>query len=426
MNTFKTAVVLATLLGVGYGMHVVLNQPTDNGDEENWTESASGSLASLNLDAFSQPGAANSATPAGSPSATDPSGLNPTVVMPPSNPLAAPLPTAPTVPPADLATSPPLPAGPVPPLDPYASPASTPNSSTSLSPPPPLPSTEPNSTTGPTTAMTELTAVPPAGPPTTNGPPTIQTVSAEGISASARNLFAESFESAQSQVRAGQYVDALLKLSLSLSTDELTDADRSKLLGLLDQLAGTVIYSPQSLLEAPYVVQPGETWESIASRLQVTPDFLTRVNQLSAGVALVPGQSIKVVRGPFRGEVNVGRRELTLFLERMYAGRFEIAVGKELPPQVTTLHVAMKDGPRPYYDRGTGQVIQAAAPDNPYGSHWIGLQEPTVPTDQGLGIHGTGPRVGATDTRGCISVSEQDADDLAAILSIGSRVTIVR
>jgi hypothetical protein len=41
-------------------------------------------------------------------------------------------------------------------------------------------------------------------------------------------------------------------------------------------------------------------------------------------------------------------------------------------------------------------------------------------------VHSTGERVDASDTRGCVSVSDRDADDLQAIFSIGSRFTVIR
>ncbi len=141
---------------------------------------------------------------------------------------------------------------------------------------------------------------------------------------------------------------------------------------------------------------------------------------------MTPGEQIKIIRGPFRGELNLSRREITVFVGRLYAGRFSVGVGRELPLGELSLEVAEKSGARPYADAQTGNQTPAGDPTNPYGDYWIGLRSPGTPVDPNLGIHSTGERVEASDTRGCITVSERDADDLQAILSIGSLFTIVR
>ena len=59
-------------------------------------------------------------------------------------------------------------------------------------------------------------------------------------------------------------------------------------------------------------------------------------------------------------------------------------------------------------------------PSNPYGHRWIGLRGDQITAAHDVGIHvDTG-----TPEAGCIAVSPVDADDLTAILSVGSRVTI--
>jgi LysM repeat protein len=436
MNTFKTAVVLATLLGVGYGMHVVLNKPADSGADNGWGDSSSEPLASLNLNAFKKVGSSKQPDEQLTPPQVE-IPTNVAVATPSAEPTLTPSLSAPT----ELAASSAV-ANP-PPVQEMPS-SMAPSAGTSLA------STVPLSHNTPMTTMTPVGPTPPATavyPAETGGTASmIQTVSASSSSEQAtpagqastpsapgqlpgmlkRDPFEEAWQLAESQVQAQQFVEALMGLSLTLSTDQLNDEQRARSISLLDQLAGTVIYSKQHSLSAPYTVQPGDTWDSIALKVSLTPEFLSRVNQLSAIDPLQPGQTIKVVQGPFRAELSLARRELTLYLGRLYAGRFEVAIGRDLPQQVSQLDVASKDGPRPYYDRQTGQVVQAGAPENPYGNHWISLRDGSASGDQGLGIHSTGSRVQASDTRGCISVSEEDADDLKAILVVGSKISVVR
>ena len=68
-----------------------------------------------------------------------------------------------------------------------------------------------------------------------------------------------------------------------------------------------------------------------------------------------------------------------------------------------------------------GVNISPSDPKNPLGSAWIGL------TDR-IGIHGAADpqSVGRDDNLGTICVGDRDLQDLYGILSIGSRVTIVR
>jgi lipoprotein-anchoring transpeptidase ErfK/SrfK len=74
---------------------------------------------------------------------------------------------------------------------------------------------------------------------------------------------------------------------------------------------------------------------------------------------------------------------------------------------------------RPYYARD-GSAIPAQHPSNPYGRTWIDLGGEMC-------IHGTPEsEPPASGAAGCISLSPIDADDVYAILSQGSRVTIRR
>ena len=238
--------------------------------------------------------------------------------------------------------------------------------------------------------------------------------------------FDNTWSAAQEKLLHGQLVEALLSLSFLYSDDQLQDAQRNQLIERLDQLAGSVIYSPEHLLERPYVIQGGESWDQIAGEYQVPAGFLARVNGLPVESSPPAGATLKVVRGPFRGELSLSRRELTLFLGRHYAGRFNVGIGRDLPAHVNTMEVVEKTSARAYTDARTGELISAGAPENPYGSHWIGLRDVQSASDSFLAIHSTGAAIGAADTRGCITVSDRDADDLQAILSIGSRIEIRR
>jgi lipoprotein-anchoring transpeptidase ErfK/SrfK len=197
----------------------------------------------------------------------------------------------------------------------------------------------------------------------------------------------------------------------------MTEAERSALLGRLDPLAATVIYSRRHLLEQPHRVGQAETLMEIAARYELPWQLLANINSIDDPVTVLPGTELKVVRGPFRAEVDLEREELTIFLGDLYAGRFSIAVGSSPTPEEGTYTIQDKQSARTYYDAG-GTPIPPEDPRNPYGKVWLDLGKQFC-------IHGSPDRTEPTD-QGCISLRGTDADDLYAILGQGSTVTIRR
>lgn len=224
----------------------------------------------------------------------------------------------------------------------------------------------------------------------------------------------------QKLLREGQLADALQSLSAWYGDPSLTSEQSERCNALLDQLAGTVIYSQDSYLEPAYVVRAGDTLDSIAVEHGVSKEFLARINGLSEPYQLASGESLKVLRGPFRAEVSRSKSMLTLFLGNHYAGRFQVRVGSDLPASKATYEVAMIEPGREYFDRRSGVRVAADDPKNPYGNRWIGLRGDQVTTAHNVGIHADQ----GTGQEGCLAVSAADAEDLSMILSLGAQVTI--
>ena len=123
---------------------------------------------------------------------------------------------------------------------------------------------------------------------------------------------------------------AFIHLSQLYELDELGDAERALMLPILDMLALRVIYAREThILEPPHQVKPGETLESIASDFNLTPTLLRRINGLAMSQELSAGTMLKVVYGQFDARVSIQRRELTLLLGGLYAGRFAFSVPNE-------------------------------------------------------------------------------------------------
>ena len=238
--------------------------------------------------------------------------------------------------------------------------------------------------------------------------------------------FSSLMASVQSKLDEGGLAQAHLALSLWYGNPDLPPDQAGKLTDLLDQLAGTVIYSRRHLLEPPYEVQAGDTLEQIAQTYEVPWLLLARINGLRDSQDLRPGQQLKVVRGPFSALVDLDAYELTLMLKGRYAGRFPIGVGREQAKLEGSYVVCNQTVGPQYYGPG-GVTIAGDDPNNPLGEFWIGLGERAGQGSR-IGIHGTNDsnNLHRTTDRGSICLGDQDLRDVFGILSIGSRVVIQR
>ncbi|MCA9264939.1 MAG: LysM peptidoglycan-binding domain-containing protein [Planctomycetales bacterium] len=459
MNTFKTAVVLATLLGVGYGVHVVLNKPIPNPGPM----AADGWGTLPDIDQLAPPDVSlDGTTPLGAPAATTVDNATPPLGSFPELPDLSPAPNDGAAVTQEIAQSSfqaynvpqnqisnatpgaqpsPLAQNHLPPGGYQAAPPANTNVGVGLYPsiPPTHMQSSPTQSVAPAGVpnglqVNHLAPVPAVDPSMASqnfanagaDPEAFADNSASSLPQSQLGSFPQSWLTAQQWMQQGQLAQALQQLSPWYTASQLSANEREQLIPLLDQLAGTVIYSRESYLESPYQSQGQETLASVAAMYQVPVEFLARVNGLGLEDTLSPGQSLKVIRGPFRAALSRERRELILYLGDYYAGRFSVGIGRDLPFNADRLTVIEKSGARPYVDAQTGQQIAPNDPENPYGSAWIGLQAGPPVTAINLGIHGYGEAIDASDTRGCISVSQRDAEDLAAILSVGSTVTVTR
>lgn len=265
-------------------------------------------------------------------------------------------------------------------------------------------------------SLPSATFPPPASNPA--GGPAAASSAASGLS-EVRGEFSAFIQAALKKLDEGALAEAHASLSLFYANPGLTPAEDRQLTELLDQVAGTVIYSRQHYLEPPYRVQPGETLQQIADRHDVPWQLLAKINGVRSPELLAPGQELKVVRGPFNAVIHLDRFELTLMLHGRYAGRFPIGIGQD-QPAMTGLQLVKDKMMNPTY-YGDGQVIDADDPSNPLGERLIGL-------GSRLSLHGTNDpqSIGRAGGPGTIRLSNQDIEDVYDILSIGSRVTIER
>jgi LysM repeat protein len=238
------------------------------------------------------------------------------------------------------------------------------------------------------------------------------------------STFSSAWSAIQPNLAAGHLAAALKDLSAWYDHPSLATAEREMVERLLGQLAGTVIYSREHLLAAPYQVQPGERLEDIAAKWKVTPELLAKINGLDAAAAVLPpGQEIKVIPGPFSAILDVGADRLTVLLDGCYAGSFPVAdVGSDVTARVGSgtpveFSVSQKTT-SPIYNSAQGE-IESGAPGNPLGGQLLALGTE-------LAIHGTNPNAspGTKQPEAGVRMSASDIVDVYDILTVGSRVVI--
>jgi lipoprotein-anchoring transpeptidase ErfK/SrfK len=234
------------------------------------------------------------------------------------------------------------------------------------------------------------------------------------------NLTAANFKrdwiSATYLVDEGKFRDALATLTPYYRSPDLNPDQQAQLLEWLDALAAKVIYSNEHLLASPHVVTSDrERLVDVARKYGVSTQLLASINHdvVNNPNILVVTTRLKVVPGPFRAEVDLKSNEITIFLGNLYGGRFPFALGDE-PPAPGEYQVRETKMEKTYQGE---RVIAAGDPSNPYGQWWIDL-------GNNASIHGSPARSQPGKVLGCISLSPQDAQDVAAILSVGSKVIV--
>jgi hypothetical protein len=234
--------------------------------------------------------------------------------------------------------------------------------------------------------------------------------------------FTADWDEAHEQLKAGRYAESLTLLSTWYDDPDLAVEEGQRLEDLLGQLAGTVIYSQQDLLMPPHVVGVGETLPAIAAPLGVNWQLLAKINGVPQPDGLVPGESLKVFRGPFDGEISLSRRRLTLRLTGNYAGSFPLTFGEAVAARAgdSLAVIALEQA-----DPATAGTVQQASFQVPDGSQsmfprirlegdilLVAAEDPAVMAHEPPPTH--------------LVVSRAHLADLIDILTPASRVTIGR
>lgn len=160
-----------------------------------------------------------------------------------------------------------------------------------------------------------------------------------------------------------------------------------------------------------HTVKPGETLNQIARDYRTSIATIINANPALNPNIIYPGQSITIpgfpnpATLPYRIVVSINNRQLSLFREGTLQKQYPIAVGRILHNTPTGTFIIINKAPNP---------------GGPFGTMWMSLSK------EHYGIHGTNDpsSIGKAVSRGCIRMHNQDVEELARTIPIGTQVVI--
>jgi hypothetical protein len=129
---------------------------------------------------------------------------------------------------------------------------------------------------------------------------------------------------------------------------------------------------------------------------------------------------------PLRLEIQLARRQVTVYLGETPVKRYPIAIGRpgwETPIGSFKVLEKIKD-PTWVNPFKKGVVIPGGDPENPLGRYWIGFW---TDGNNWIGFHGTpNPHsVGNAASHGCIRMYNKDVEELFQKVKVGTVVTVI-
>ncbi|GGP16087.1 L,D-transpeptidase family protein [Oceanobacillus neutriphilus] len=160
-----------------------------------------------------------------------------------------------------------------------------------------------------------------------------------------------------------------------------------------------------------HIVKPGETLHQIARDYRIPIQTIINANPTLNPNVIYSGQSI-IIPGfssantlPYQIDISVNNRKLTLLKDGVQQKQYPIAVGRMLHGTPVGNYIVINKAPNP---------------GGPFGTMWMSLSK------EHYGIHGTNDpsSIGKAVSHGCIRMYNQDVEELAGIIPIGTPVFI--
>jgi hypothetical protein len=292
----------------------------------------------------------------------------------------------------------------------------------------------------------------PSRPPATPAPVPASTPAATQPTATRQEAKA-AFDQGRALLAAGKSLAARPELSRAVFSGQLTPAEESQAVQDAAEAARKTLFSRELLdgdaYNLPYPVKAGETLEGprgieMTLGLHVPASLLLKVNGLSRGADMRPGQTLKLVQGPFHAVVYKGRFLMDVYLQRealekVFIRRIPVGLGMNSSTPVGAWRVKKGEKMvRPKYNATPGSGLPAGTivlygqPGYPFGAKamWIGLegQDERTAGISDFGIHSTNDpnSVGKANSLGCVRMADDDIDWVFSLLyDVHSRVDVM-
>ena len=202
----------------------------------------------------------------------------------------------------------------------------------------------------------------------------------------------------------------------------------------LTRIGRETLLSPRILDGDPlverYIIQTGDSLGKIATANKVSADLIASVNQIADKHRIREGQTIKVIKGPFRAVVTKTQFTLDVYLGDTFVTRFPVGLGADDSTPSGEWRVGTKLENPTYYPPRGGEIIAADDPKNPLGERWIALVGVSggAAAQERYGIHGTNEpeSIGRSVSMGCIRMHNADIEALYTYLVEGHSTVTVR
>jgi len=179
-----------------------------------------------------------------------------------------------------------------------------------------------------------------------------------------------------------------------------------------------------------YVIRAGDVLAKIAAAYKVSPDLLASVNGIIDKDRIREGQTIKIIKGPFRAVVSKHTYTLDVYIGDTFVRSFSVGLGADDSTPTGEWKVVTKLMNPTYYPPRGGEIIAADDPKNPLGERWIGLVgvSGAAVDQERYGIHGTNEpdSIGKNVSMGCIRLHNEDVEALYTCLVENHSTVTVR
>lgn len=228
----------------------------------------------------------------------------------------------------------------------------------------------------------------------------------------------------------GDALNALRRASSALVASD-DSPERDRYLSDVLALSGKLLLSKQASPDASFdhVIASGDTLDKLTRRwkkergLDLTSEFLLRVNGISDPRRLVLGQRIKVVTATPTLHVDKARHRLDYMLNGAIVREYKVGLGKnDKTPEGTFAIASRLDSPVWF---NAGESIPYGDPRNILGTRWLGFENREGMV--GFGIHGTNDEttIGLDLSNGCVRMRNRDVEELFDLVPIGTRITVI-